>query len=406
MSDSTLFKRAFTRGLNAELVRSGAVSYPTKEAADLAADYVADHAGMPDPATEGEQVSLKVAHDLCTLLVRASDALCKQAGYVDPGLSKTAASVNPAELAASDALALMQKVAYENETPNTAESAAQHNAAARLDQRNRPTGYAHDGVGNYIDQGRGATGTEEPAERGDRVEGSNSATENTAKEAMARAIASLRKVAENPYTGHPNTPEAAAQHTDAAKLDQKNRPAGYAHKGVDGVGKSDVKATGSAIVGKEEHAHRSDRVSGSNTVTPLAKSAMIAFDKTAALVIPYLPANLSDAQKVAHINAMSPLSTMGKAKYLGNMYVAYGADKTAAVQTAAQFLKSAEEDAAHEDMEVAQAMEQAAEELEGKARAESGEGEPAAEEAAEAADGAKQAAALQRLTAAVARIAG
>ena len=39
---STLFNRAYVRGLNAELVRTGAIQYPTKEAADHAADYVAD----------------------------------------------------------------------------------------------------------------------------------------------------------------------------------------------------------------------------------------------------------------------------------------------------------------------------------------------------------------------------
>lgn len=400
---STLFNRAYVRGLNAELVRSGAIQYPTKEAADQAADYVADRSGMPDVYAQPGDVTLKVAGDLCTMLVRASETLCKQAGHVDAGLAKTAASLDPQALAAQEAFALMQKVAYENETPNTPEEAAQHSSGARLDQHNRPTGYANTGVGNYEDKGKGAVGVEEEAHRGDRVEGSNSA-EETSKAAMASAIARLKQASGLPYYGQPNTPGAAAQHSDGAKLDQHNRPAGYAHKGVDGVGKSDVKATGSAIIGKEEAAHRGDRVSGSNSVTPLAKSAMVAFDKTAAATIAFLPNEMGDAEKVAHINAMLPLSAGGRAKYLERMYLAYGADKTAAARVSAAFRKKAE-DEAEEEMEVAKAMEQAAEELEHKAKSES-ETETSEEKPmiSEEIEEVKEAA-LKRLSAAASRIA-
>lgn len=397
---STLFNRAYVRGLNAELVRNGAIQYPTKEAADHAADYVADHSGMPDVYETPGDVTLKVAGDLCTLLVRASETLCKQAGYVDQGLSKTAASVHPEDLAAQEAFSLMQKVAYENETPNTPQEAAQNDAAARLDQHNRPEGYANTGVGGGEDKGKGSLGVEQPAERGDRVEGSNSAEEHS-KAAMARAVDRLKQASGLPYYGQPNTPQAAAQHTDSAKLDQHNRPAGYAHKGVKGVGKTDVKPSGSAILGKEEHAHRGDRVGGSNSVTPLAKSAMVAFDKTAAATIAFLPNEMQDAEKVAHINAMLPLSAGGRAKYLERMYVAYGLDKTAAARIADAFRKKAE-DEAEEEMEVAKAMEQAAEELEAKAEGEHSEEHPAAPEELEEV----KEAALKRLSMAASKIAG
>lgn len=396
---STLFNRAYVRGLNAELVRTGAIQYPTKEAADHAADYVADNSGMPDVFAAPGDVTLKVAGDLCALLTRASDALCKQAGHVDSGLAKTAASVDPVTLAAQEAFHLMQKVAYENETPNTPEEAAQNDAAARLDQHNRPAGYANTGVGNTQDKGKGAVGTEEPAPRGDRVEGSNSAEEHS-KAAMAQAVSRLKQAAGLPYSGHPNTAEAAAAHTDSAKLDQHNRPAGYAHKGVAGVGKTDVKPSGSAILGKEEHAQRGDRVSGSNSVTPLAKSAMAAFDKTASATIAFLPNEMSDAEKVAHINAMLPLGTGARAKYLERMYVAYGADKTAAARVADAFRKKADDEAA-EEMEVAHALEQAAEELEHGAEHEKTEEKPLVEEMEEVKE-----ASIKRLAAAAARVAG
>lgn len=367
MSESTLFSRAYVRGLNAELIRSGALSYPSKEAADHAADFVAKHAQFPDPYSQGEQVTLKVAHQLCLHLKSASDTLCAEYGGPSPELAKTASAMTPADLASAEAYQLMQKVAYENETPNTEEEAAGASSGARLDLANRPAGYANTGVGNYEDKGVGATGVEQPANRDDRVDGSNSATQDSK---MAAAIERFRKLAGgSPYTGggQANTPQAAAKVTDAGKLDQKNRPGNYANKGEDGVGHSDVKATGSAILGKESPASRDDRVSGSNTVTPLAKSAMVAFDKTAALVIGFLPEKLSDKEKVAHILAMGPLSTGGKAKYLSQLSQAYGADKTAAETLVAGFRKAAADEDAKEDFEVASAMEAAAEELEEKA---------------------------------------
>ena len=114
MTESPLFKRAYTRGLNTELIRSGAIQYPSKEAADHAADYVADSSGMPDPLTQGAHVTTKVAHVLCNQLVEASQYLCKTAGdRYSPQLTKTAQTTDPAEVAFADAWGLMQKSAAE-----------------------------------------------------------------------------------------------------------------------------------------------------------------------------------------------------------------------------------------------------------------------------------------------------
>ena len=61
MSNSPLFKRAFVRGLNSELIRQGTIVYPSKEAADASADFVADQSAMPDPYTQGEVLDIKIA---------------------------------------------------------------------------------------------------------------------------------------------------------------------------------------------------------------------------------------------------------------------------------------------------------------------------------------------------------
>lgn len=358
MSGSTLFMRAFTRGLNDELVRSGAISYPTKEASDRAADYVGGRVGI-DPTVTPEQITLKVAADICQDLVKVAAFICEKEGAGSPQLAKTASAVTPGQLAATSAFELMQKVAYENETPNTEEEAAQHNAGARLDLENRPTGYAVTGVGNGEDKGKGALGTEEAVStRKDRVEGSNSATETS----KAAGIAALLKLAKGPE----NTLPSAAKDDDGAKLEMQRRPPNYAVVGVGNVYKP---ATGSAILGAETaDTTRKDRVAGSNSVTPLAKSAAErVFDKVARLVVPYLPEAMPDAHKVAHINAMSPLSDSGKARYLGELYASLKVASDEAANAVAHFKKTASDAEGKEDFEIASAMEAAAEELEGKA---------------------------------------
>jgi len=336
MSDSTLFPRAFVRGLNSELIRSGAVYYPSKLAADQAADYVADIAGIPDPVTQGEHLTLKIAADVCVMLAKASDALCREAGGYQPELAKTASAYSPQDIAAHECVELMQKVAMENETPNTAEQAAMYDAAARLDISQRPPGYAHTGVGGAMPEGEGEIGSERAVGEGD------------AKMAMQRALHNLRTAAASVgNTGAPNTLAAAAKDDDYAAIEKKRRPEGYATK------RPSFEVPSGAVIGHEQ------------------KVAMARFQKTAALALPYLPESFSETEKVAHINAMSSLSPRGKAKYLNEMYTAYGADKTASLNYANAFYKAAEEDEEEgddlEDLEVAQAIEQAAEDLEDKA---------------------------------------
>lgn len=378
MTQTTLFKRAMCRGLNAELIRAGEVAYPTKEAADYAADYVADHSGMPDPFTSPEQVTLKVAHDLSVMLKQASEIVCKNAGGYSPELSKTASAIDPVELAIHDCNTLMQKVAYEVEAPNTAEQAAAHNEAAALDAKHRPEGYANSGVGNYEDKGEGALGAEREQPRGEGAPGHNSAIENS------------KAASSGPYTSAPNTAANAAAHNEAAALDQKNRPGNYANVGVN---KSKFSVPQGAVLGHEEPARAP--VPGKNTANSAKTASEVLFEKTAAQVMPFMLQGMTDKEKVAHIQAMGPLSSRGRATYLHQLYGAYGVDKTAAQQYAEAFLKQAEGE--DEDMAVASAMEQAARALQSdEEREEAAEGDEEEEGAKEAAFTGLQAA-IQRI---------
>ncbi len=122
-------------------------------------------------------------------------------------------------------------------------------------------------------------------------------------------------------------------------------------------------------------------------------------NKLAARVVPFLPANLPDAVKVAHIRAMSGLGAQGQARYLEQVYSGLSLEKNASVASASnyfQLAKKAEDEDMDGDDDVAEALESAAAEIEGKK--EEGKEEAKEEEAA------KEASA--RLAAATARVSG
>jgi len=348
MSESPMFKRAFVRGLNAELSRRGVALYPSKEAADYAADYVADHSGMPDPISEQSAVTHKIAEALCENLVQASRELCKQAGnQYDAGLSKTAAATDPTDTAYADTWALMQKSAAETGSlsegekhPNTMANAAKTNGEAALEQSRRPESYAHlgeRGVGNYADKGKGSVGVESkhPEAPSATGRGSNSATENTAK--MGSLARILRKVANTEGSlmqpgADQNTLTAAAASNAEAAQELSRRPEGYAHMGERGVGKTEMKIPQGAVVGREQP-HSEDigaTAPGDNSIIEQTKNAFDQlFESTARDVVGYLPERMHENHKVAHVRSMMGLEASERGEYLRDLYVGLNATKEA-----------------------------------------------------------------------------
>lgn len=364
MASNVLYKRAFVRGLNAELINTGALAYPTKEAADYAADYVADNLAFPDPATQGDKIQIKEAHFIGTALLRVAADVTRHLGG-STAFNKAASALTPEQTATNDVYTLLQKIASESEQPNDMQLAAQLTAAGAMDAAARPTGYAQIPMGGYEDKGVGHIGVEMPADRADRVEGSNSVVENS----KAAAVNAWLKAAgvEGTYTGPANTLANAAKNNDAAALDQSQRPAGYAQVPVGGTS---FHPSGSAIVGSETKVPpKHVAPGGTNSVN---------VTKTAALVAPFMHPEIAPAVKTAHVIAMSKLSSAkSQAKYLETMYLGFGVEKTAAAQVRENFLafaKKAEEEC-DDDMEVAQAMNEVAEELEGAAADKAG-GDP------------------------------
>jgi len=362
MSESPMFKRAFVRGLNAELTRRSVALYPSKEAADYAADFVADHSGMPDPLSQPDGVTFKVAEALCENLVKASQELCKQAGNkYDSALSKTAAASDPSETAYTDSWALMQKAAAETGSlsegekhPNTMSNAAKDNGEAALEQKRRPEGYAHlgeRGVGGYEDKGKGAVGTEEKHPEAPKAtgHGSNSATENTSK--MGSLARILRKVANNEGSlmqsgADQNTLSAAASSNAEAAQELSRRPEGYAHMGERGVGKTEMKVPSGAVVGREqphpEPGGIGETAPGDNSIIEQTKNAFDQlFEATAQDVVGYLPEKMDEQHKIAHVRSMMGLESSERGAYLRDLYVGLNAKKEAAALVHNHYMKTA-----------------------------------------------------------------
>lgn len=367
MTATSLFKRAFVRGLNTELIRAGAIAYPSKEASDFAADYIADNSGMPDPHASPAEVTVKVAQALCDNLVQASQNICKEAGGYQPELTKTATDTSPQDAAIAGAWEVMEKAAADTgalieggEVPNDQPAAAGENAEAALEANQRPENYANlgeTGVGNYERKAQGAVGTEEqhPEKPGATGEGANSNTETTAKHSadlesiVKQAVMGLME----PGKDSNDMPAAATENAEAAQ-EQARRGENYANKGEAGVGRSEmVPAKGDQVGTEQKHPEAPKATDTGKTNVPLEhvkSSAYVeVFKEAATSLVPYLPKDMEDAQKVAHVKAAMGFETNERAQYLENLYTTLGAKKEAAESVRDHFIKSAECDASHED---------------------------------------------------------
>ena len=364
MTQSPLFKRAFVRGLNAHLMREGVVLYPSKEAADATADYIADQSGMPDPVTQRDHLNVKVAEALVGMLMQGAETQCQRAGnQYSPNLTKTAAAVDPVALAQHDAQAIMEKAASEN-GDNTLTNATRYDELAQIDAENRPEGYANSGRGNYEGKGEAPVGREgEPSAPGTdtnrKVPGSNSAIESSKSASLQQIVRRVQKTAEEDIgDAGPNDMPNAAKRDPLAKMEQKERPENYANHG-ESQGITTFNIPASAQTGEEKPHPDAEgvEVPDTNSVTEMvggktggAKTAFdILFERTARQVVPYLPRQLSDDVKVAHVRNMLGLDARGRADYLGRFYVQSGMQQKLAQSYRSQFLKQAAEEEENAD---------------------------------------------------------
>lgn len=375
----SLFKRAYARGINDELVRLGIVRYATKEAADAVADAVGDQ--MPEEPA-GEPVSPETAADVAATLVDAANKLVEEtagAGVAEEGAPpmpeeeelKTSAAKDLNTRAHEQGYAVLVKAAQEKAAAgSTIEGGDKGNdmtdtpaAETQMEAKNRPQGVhvmGVDGVGQTespAGRGEGVVGSEtEPAPKapGESPEGSNSVLQQT-KAGELRAI--IQKVAMGSTISggdKGNSLGQAAATTGEGKLEGDRRPEGYAHKGVKNVGQSDHPAgKGVGVVGAEQpHPHQpGESPSGStpgesgNTVVQQSTAAkegsaedpfMALFKKTAEEVGAHLPGNLSEDEKVGHIRKLMGLNDEERNQYIGLLHKDAGATDDQAVEAASK----------------------------------------------------------------------
>jgi len=370
----SLFKRAYVRGMNDELVRLGYCRYASKEAADAIADAVGDQMpqdpaaaamagpggpGGPGEAPVGEPVSPETAADVAATLIDAANKLVSEtggAGMEGPEAEalKTSAAQDLTTRAYQQAEAVMFKAAEETKLAlgSTIEGGDKGNTMAEsqlgetaMENKNRPQGMHVTGVGQTdYPVGQGAVGTEQspaPHAPSNSPSGSNSVIEQTKKgqlEAIIRKIAAEGMGSTIGGGDKGNTLAQAGGLTGEGKLEADRRPEGYA-MGARGKGWGEVPS--SAVVGTEQkHPHTpSETPAGTNSVIQASKTGaedpfIALFQKTATEVAGYLPASMPEEQKIAHIRQMMGLTESERNEYIGLLHKEAGATDDQAVAVA------------------------------------------------------------------------
>lgn len=346
-----MLNKAYVRGVCDAMSKAGLVKFASDEIAKAAADGIAEAAlpeevpeVMPPETTASLAANLsELADSLAEGAEHAEDAAQAAAGAegAAPELGGALGGEEMEALAAAKAAQVKQAASWlrgklaappadtgstitghdpaqANELDNSA------NAEATLDAINRPggEGYANvgvAGVGTQEASGKGAIGEEEehPSPSGGMgpvaVDGSNSAIDAVKSANVLELIRKLAKMktAEG-TTLMPNVPPTEGAVTGEGKLDAANRPggAGYANKGVAGVGQSsEAKKERAASVGKEQpHPGTMGPVGQGGTNTAIQQSKTSAeqeylnnFQYVAGKYAEYLPPRLSQAEKIAAI---------------------------------------------------------------------------------------------------------
>ena len=371
-----IFKRAAVRGICHELIRTKRAAFPDQESADAASDAVADKApeaqAMPEVSPEGghsPETVVAIANRLMEIAAELMKSVqggaeapaggAPEAGGPPPDvgalaakegaeqLFKTAAAADYETVASDQAVALMDKAAEETKAAgnlitggdkgNDAHQAAKLTDVGALDQQQRPEGTYHHGAGKtefHSEQGAIGDLAKHDKEPKETPPGSNSLTESK-KAALNERIAKIAGALIHGGDKH-NTPAQAASTTEVGKLDQKQRPEGYAHVGQ---GNANFKEPQAARIGKEEkHPNGpSNTPAGTNSVIEASKAAgdlsaedqayVAVFSKCAADVGAYLPTTMTDDTKVAAIRHMMGMDHDERQTYIDELVKSAAADE-------------------------------------------------------------------------------
>jgi len=361
----SIFKRAYSRGVNDELVRLGHIRWPSKTAADAMADAVGDQ--MPvEPSAEG--VSPETAADVAATLIDSANKLVEESGGMpeapmpEEAALKTSAAQDLGTRAGEQAYAIMVKVAQQTKQAvgSTIEGGDKGNtmtdtpaAETEMEAKNRPVmqhvvpvGDTQSGAG----RGVGVVGKEEigadtkaPSES---PSGTNSVLEQS-KMGTLRSI--IQKVAMGSTIEGGDKGNTASGATAAETIQEfQRRPESYA---TNMLAQSDLPVTPASTVGTEQPqpvqpgespAGSTPGAAGNSVVewsneskTGQAEDPFIAlFRKTAEMVGSSIPSNLAEETKIAHLRQMMGMTDAERAEYIGLLHKEAGASDDDAVDAA------------------------------------------------------------------------
>lgn len=285
MTQPSITKIAFARGVAQKLQVEGRTQFKDLGAVKEAS-YIIAQDMREEPAEQGGRVSPDELFKVASAWVDYNNHLKprgKTASYQSELVffQDTDSAVGDMVTKVAAATATGTQVGNHGYSNNIANAAPLTNAG-KIDQDQRPDGYAHVGVGNanFSEPSNARVGMEMPHPHQDHHAGrtGNSVT-HASKSAAANPLSiQLEKLAmgtgETPVgAGHPaNNIANAAEITNMGKIDQERRPDGYAHVGV---GNANFGEHAAARVGDEVPHNHQDHHTGraSNSVTDASKSA-------------------------------------------------------------------------------------------------------------------------------------
>lgn len=317
---TNLYARAYASGINADLVASGTVVYPSKIAMDIASKAVADHvfAGV-DFLGLKDGVPVKLASEAIDGLLTISEDLCKQAGGHAPQLSKAASAADGFDVARYEALELLKLAEAEANNPTTTEPVStgseKNPESTNSDPNASETGVAVDAAAKTD----GADGVPAPAVSG----------------------------TEHAIGGHGTTPASEKLASFARRMTAKIAATGGENpKSQAAVSANADSATGevSTIVAKANPGEGvpASAEEGSEMAQKTA-NYLSRVEKVASAVIPYLPSGMPEFEQLAHVRALSKLGSVDQGKYLYMMYGAYGMPEDKALGFVQEYVKRADD---------------------------------------------------------------
>lgn len=323
-----MFKQAYARGVALALIQSNHAQFSDGGDAIKVADHIATNMDF-DPANPGE-ATLKIAN---TVIEAAQRIQQQRPGFKAASFNRIETMQDLEKVARDNAIHLMEQ-AEKLAEGSTIEGGDKGNVQSespqgetKMDAAQRPPGYAENSRGKTeVDTRPGSVGKEQdqPNKPHESPSGANSVTEQSRTASLADL---MKKIAEGTTIqggDKGNTEPTTAE----GKMDLAQRPHGYAVLPTQGgLGELMNQVKGPAVIGREtaQPNKPAESPGGTNSITEHSSKAaaedpwLTVFKKTAAECVPYIPATLSEDEKVAHVRACMGLQTAEKAVYLKDL---------------------------------------------------------------------------------------